>query len=212
MSTLNFNSKDSGDLGRSLKQQIELQNPENQENEYLSKEKLLVINLLFTLNHFIKDFKRYEEKLQSLADKDSFTEELKAFRSLLLELQEQDLSHQIDFASKLSYAWHAFADHLSLTLRHNRKLPFYQEGSLLVESILHYPPDGEYSLGYYLSQYAGEKWIPFPFMNILQALHEEHASDPKGSHLEVWTQTISNLIEIFTKSVVSSLQVDDGKL
>ena len=159
------------------------------------------------VNNNLKTIQKQIDILNQLATTESILYYLRQLKTLFERLQEEDLSQNIDYALELSNAWHGVTDHFAVMNKSARKSDFYKEGSLLIESITHYPPQDEHSLGYYLFHYAGENWLPFPFMKIIQSLHEEHANDKTGSHLEIWSKSIVQLIEIFTRSILSSPQV-----
>ena len=63
-----------------------------------------------------------------------------------------------------------------------------------IESVQKYPENDEHSLGYYLTEYAGSDWLPFPFMEILQNLHFSHQTDPHNSYLSQWVKTLKEII------------------
>ena len=85
---------------------------------------------------------------------------LKKFFVSLKELASADLSHDTDFLLKLSHHWNQFLEYFSLwtfsgSEEESRLQAFFS-------AINDYPRGERYSLGYYLSEAAGEKWIPFP--------------------------------------------------
>lgn len=159
------------------------------------------------VNKFLKDTEETIDRLRALSLDDSILHFLKEFKELIIQLKEQDLSQKIEFALKLSTTWHGIADYFALLPKMDRKGDFFHEGSLLIQSVNMYPKDEERTLGFYLTNYAGENWLPFPFMKIIQRLHEENTTDPIGSHLEIWNKTLAKLIEIFTQRILSSPQV-----
>jgi hypothetical protein len=165
------------------------------------------IILMQFINKFLKDTEESMDKLRALSLDDSILHHMKEFKDLINSLKEQDQSQKIDYALKLSKTWHLIVDYFTLLPKMDRKGDFFHDGSLLIQSINIYPQDEDRTLGFYLSNYAGENWLPFPYMKIIQKLHEEHASDPAGSHLEIWSKTLVKLIEIFTQRILSSPQV-----
>ena len=58
-----------------------------------------------------------------------------------------------------------------------------------------YPKNSEFSLGFYLSEFAGYKWIPFPYINMLKDLHIEVQKKKENSHLSKWISTLNDLLE-----------------
>jgi hypothetical protein len=66
----------------------------------------------------------------------------------------------------------------------------------LIDAIQHYPERQQHSLGYYLSEYAGQKWLPFPYMEMIQKIHAEHLKNPTESALAQWTHRIDRLLSL----------------
>ena len=181
--------------------------PKNAFERYIAQrheETYTLFMLTGMLNKFLKEIEKAKEKLSSTSEKSSIIFSLKNFKFLLENLKEQDQSHQMDFCSALSELWISIVSYFELAARADRKTTFYQNGVMLVQSVHHYPPNEEHSLGYYLIQHAGKDWIPFPFMKILQKLHEENFKDPLGNHLQIWIDGIDDLLNIFGKSSFSS--------
>jgi hypothetical protein len=170
----------------------------------LSAKNRLIIILMAITHKFLTKVQAQIDTTRNLNEKDSLVSNLKILKALFTSLKEEDLSQDLEFASCLSNAWHQLTDYFALATRFERKNDFHHEASLLLESINNYPPRDEHSLGFYLTHYAGENWLPFPFMLIIRTLHEEHIKDPHLSHLEVWTQTLSHLIDTFMQSALSS--------
>jgi len=56
----------------------------------------------------------------------------------------------------------------------------------IIDEINDYPKNSEFTLGYYISEFAGYSWVPFPYMEMLQNLHLEDKKDPINSHLSHW--------------------------
>jgi hypothetical protein len=169
-----------------------------------SAELRIVIQLLKMIYGFLLKVQAQIDTTQSLNAKDSIIYNLKMLKMLFSQLQEQELSQNLDFALSLSVTWHEVIDYFALAPKHERKNDFFKEGSLLIESINLFPPGEEHSLGFYLTHYAGENWLPFPFMAIIRLLHDEHAKDSTSSHLEVWIKTIGTLVDNFTRAALST--------
>ncbi len=124
----------------------------------------------------------------------SLIRNLKQFKNYLYELTLQDLSHDTAFLLQLSESWHKFMEYFSfLDIETNS-----EESRAIkefVSEIHDYPFDQKFSLGYYLSENAGENWIPFPFMNLLQNLYQEHQKDPNQSLLSHWLASLDRLLQ-----------------
>jgi hypothetical protein len=65
-----------------------------------------------------------------------------------------------------------------------------------VKELQHYPAHHEHSLGYYLTEYAGQKWLPFPYMEMLLKLHVLHKKDPQEGPLSLWSKALEEMIQI----------------
>ena len=175
-----------------------------------SKELLIYAILIGDLNGFFKKLWKHEALLSSLSDKTHFISDMNNFKNLLELLQDNDLSHEAEFAKKLSSSWNGFINTFLYARKSEKKENFYKVGQQLIESINHYPIESDHSLGYYLSHFAGETWIPFPFMKILQSLHLEHAEKQEESHLQLWKKTLDTLIESFAKIILRSLNLSEN--
>jgi hypothetical protein len=105
--------------------------------------------------------------IESLKTPQKAIDALKQFIAVFSELQYQDLSADWRYCEKLSKSW-------SEVLKSVENATFPSSSlNLLITQVNEHPEKGDHTLGYYLSQHAGEQWIPFPFMEILRKLHEE---------------------------------------
>lgn len=64
----------------------------------------------------------------------------------------------------------------------------------LIQEIQSYPKGAKYSLGYYLSEYAGKAWFPFPYIELLETLHQGSLDTPKTSPLIKWLHLLEILL------------------
>ena len=69
-----------------------------------------------------------------------------------------------------------------------------RELTSLIQEIQAYPQGAKYSLGYYLSEYAGKAWFPFPYIELLETLHQGSLDDPKKSPLLKWLLLLERLL------------------
>jgi len=119
------------------------------------------------------------------------------FRKMLVLLSIEDQSHQPEFTQKLTELWHNLLDDCN-SLSHTpvasseilHKLNFF------INEIQAYPPQADHTLGYYLTEYAGKEWIPFPFMELLQGLHEEFQSQGAQSTLGRLIGLLGELLDL----------------
>ncbi len=118
---------------------------------------------------------------------------LKKFLQSLQELSEKDVSHDTAFLLQLSHRWSQFLQYFSpLTIAQNEEKKYITEFLLS----LHDTPRGErYSLGYYLSEAAGETWVPVPFMNLLHNLFAEYQKEKEASTLFRWIDLLEKYLE-----------------
>jgi hypothetical protein len=122
-------------------------------------------------------------------------EHLDAFRSQLRILAQQDESYNPEFTQQLSELWHNLIDDcnsvstsLDISSRTANNIKF------LISQISHYPPGADHPLGYYFDEFAGKNWIPFPFMDMLKQLYEEHQNTPLTSQLSKWLFLMDNIL------------------
>ena len=135
-------------------------------------------------------------KRQPLAvDQEQILEHVRAFKALLEVLCEIDHSHHPDFTVQLAEVWHQLIDD------NNALRPVSEASNALmskikffISQVQHYPPGADHTLGYYFTEYAGKDWIPFPFMELLQKLHEEHQASREKSTLTSWLQLLNDIL------------------
>lgn len=132
------------------------------------------------------DFFLDQEKKGSQEPKRETVENLLSFKACLETLKRENRSEDIHFLNHLSKLWeHLLEDTLK------EQSPLFKK---IIRSIQHYPPHETHTLGYYLSEYAGQKWIPFPYMELIQKLHSEHEKNPTDSALSEWSLLIDELL------------------
>jgi hypothetical protein len=150
---------------------------------------------LFSLRKFIGEFTESSKRRAASINKQKALEDLAAFKTVLEELGLDDKSHEPEFTQRLSLLWQNVCENCSgledsvahLDALAAQILNFVREISL-------FPPGEDHTLGYYLTEHAGQEWIPFPFMNLLAELHEEFHSSPETSKLRAWIQQLADII------------------
>lgn len=117
-----------------------------------------------------------------------------AFRQQLITLSLEDQSHNPEFTQQLSELWHNL-------LNDCNSLPLPIETSevaakvkFFITQVQNFPPGADHTLGYYFTEYAGKDWIPFPFMELLQKLHEEFNASPVISVLNNWLSLLNEIL------------------
>jgi hypothetical protein len=118
-----------------------------------------------------------------------------AFRELLLILTKEDLSHYPDFTEKLTELWHNLLDDCN-SLAPSEAVPseIVEKLKFFISQVEHFPPGADHTLGFYFNAYAGKDWIPFPFMQLLQGLHEEYQASPPISVLQNWILLLNGIL------------------
>ena len=118
-----------------------------------------------------------------------------AFRELLLILTKEDLSHYPDYTEKLTELWHNLRDDCnSLTLSAAPTSEIEEKVKFFISQVEHFPPGADHTLGFYFNAYAGKDWIPFPFMELLQGLHDEYQASPPISVLQNWILLLNDIL------------------
>jgi hypothetical protein len=153
--------------------------------------KKFAAGFLSLLQRFINSFTSPEKKV-TITMEEVF-KDLIIFKSLLEKLSTQDLSKESSFLNELSFFWIKLTHDISYCIR--EKDATISSIESFIDKINFYPPGKEFSLGYYLSNLAGFKWTPFPFLEILQTLHQECKEAPKTSNLSTWLQSLYTILE-----------------
>lgn len=112
-------------------------------------------------------------------------EHLSLFKNCLEMLQTQDLSQDLTFLNRLSELWQLV---LEDSLRFRKTSSFSVAFRRFVRTLQNYPEQEEHTFGYYLSEYAGQTWLPFPYMELMQKIHSEE------NLLGEWCKVIEELI------------------
>lgn len=140
---------------------------------------------LILLLHKILDWFQPKAAIEEIA------KNLLAFKLILGILKIEDRSQDTSFLIHLSTVWHQLLDDLH---KLGKADPLAKRYASFIEAIEAYPDKSEHSLGYYLMEYKGQAWLPFPFMELLQKIHLDHQKNPHESYLTRWTHEIESLI------------------
>lgn len=126
--------------------------------------------------------------------------ELAGLKKALESLTQEDLSHDPDYAQHLSQVWHQLLNSVNLVVfLERKKTDVLTQLKTLIETFHHYPSPQEHSLGYYMTQFAGKEWLPFPFMEQLHQLYEDHQTHKKESQLSHWISSIDLILSKLIK-------------
>jgi hypothetical protein len=149
----------------------------------------------YVLQFFRKLFSLFEDQAQEnfpIGREQDIKTDLTLLRAAFDILKGQDRSQDIQFLNHLSEIWHRVQEDSFLF---RRSSPFSMSLRSLIKQIQNYPPDEEHTLGYYLTEFAGQSWLPFPYMELIQKIHYEHERTPSLSILTVWTAQLNQLIK-----------------
>jgi len=161
---------------------------------YQSSQSILQGALFLFLKKIFTIFSKARENVEQLEEGDLITH-LKALKKSFNILKEEDQSQNSLFAQKLSDLWHTLLDHMAeLKLLDPKKHQEIEKINIFMNEIKHYPKNTDHTLGYYFTEYAGQKWLPFPFMEILKELHNNYQENPEKSHLLRWTKEIDDIL------------------
>lgn len=120
-------------------------------------------------------------------------ENLLQLKSFFEILKKEDRSQDVPFLNQLSQTWHHTLEN---SLRLKRESAASSPFRSFLRDIQRYPPGAEHSFAYYLTEYTGQEWLPFPYMELIQKIHIEHQLQPTDSALNHWTQAIDQILEL----------------
>jgi hypothetical protein len=145
----------------------------------------LAAHLLQILQRALHDFLSTHTGHQK--DEGRLKEHLLSLKISLEILKAEDRSQDIVFLNDLATAWNEI---IQFNADANPKF------KLLIKKILHYPEHQRHTFGYYLTEYAGQKWIPFPYMELIHKIHAEHEKNPPSSPLTEWTLLLEEILNL----------------
>jgi hypothetical protein len=119
---------------------------------------------------------------------------LSLFRKTLHTITQTDQSYNSEFIRNMSKLWDQIVtEHSYLKSMNKKNIPCFDKITFLIKNINSFPEKAEHSLGYYLTEYVGEKWLPFPFMHCMQMLYEEHQTNKSSSHLQKYLSILDGI-------------------
>ncbi len=104
----------------------------------------------------------------------------------LKQLTDIDQSKNSAYSATLASLWNEI---LIISAKNN-----LTEATPLIQDIQTYTNGTKYSLGYYLSLYAGKSWFPFPYIELIEKLHQDYIAHPKESLLQKWLNLLETLV------------------
>jgi hypothetical protein len=159
---------------------------------------LLLASFMIFMKKFISVFSSKEKTGSLLVDKQQLIEDLLAFSKMLQILSYEDQSHNPEFTQQLSELWHNL---LNISHLKEEKDPPFLKLRLFIKRIYSFPPSEDHSLGYYLTEYAGKEWLPFPFMDILHQLYQQNQENPQLSELHAWITQAEEIVSSFDEKI-----------
>lgn len=120
----------------------------------------------------------------------SARETLLLIKSSFEMMMNEDRSQDAQFLKQLSKLWQEALEH-SIELS---QTGWSKQLKRFIKDIESYPENEEHTFGYYLDEFAGQSWLPFPYMELIQKLHHQHELDPPSSLLTRWTRMIEEIL------------------
>jgi hypothetical protein len=154
---------------------------------------LAYVSLIF--KKFLDLFEKTTERGLALSAEKDVREHLILLKAAIEILKIEDRSQDSPFLNHLSQLWHHLIEDV---LRFRRQTPMATKMRAMIKEFQNYPELYEHSLGYYLTEYAGQKWLPFPYMEMIFRLYSQHKKNPEGSILSRWSSEIQEMIQIIT--------------
>ncbi len=126
---------------------------------------------------------------------ESKIENLQKLLACFQKMKREETYEDSSLLQNFSFLWRQFLEDVP----YFKKFPIlYEKLTSFIEQVHLFPKEEEHPLGYYLSEYTGEKWLPFPFIALLQKLHQEYVKNPEGSHLENWSSQVRDFLSFFS--------------
>ncbi|MBM3184216.1 MAG: hypothetical protein FJZ64_02810 [Chlamydiae bacterium] len=155
--------------------------------------------IIFLMWEKIVDFMKYSlQKGISVVTEAPIRENLLQLKASFEIMMQEDRSQDAFFLKNLSRLWQAILEQL---------IHFQMKGQLgkklktLIKEIEKYPEHEEHTFGYYLDEFAGQRWLPFPYMELIQKMHHQHELDPSASPLTRWCQMIEDILRSISDQV-----------
>ena len=181
---------------------VEREKKEKEPFTSVSSPSLLLASLLIHFREALSEFLPKGKSAQwNIAD---LIDNLNRFLNSLQILFEKDESHNPLFTGQLAENWHHLQENShDLFLNKQELTDLYPLLQTFFDKIETFPPSSDLSLAYYLKEYAGKEWLPFPFMEMLQELHDQAALSPHNCYLKEWIDDLSSLISLLNERKTS---------
>lgn len=150
----------------------------------------LILHLQKAVDFFLERYSTFR------MNKPSSQSNLILLKNCLEALKLEDRSEDINFLNELAKVWNIALED-SFQLDQDQASEKFKE---FANQILHYPENQTHTFGYYLTEYAGQKWVPFPYMELVAKIHFEHEKNPSSSPLTEWTRLLDEVIQILKEN------------
>jgi len=148
--------------------------------------------LVWMLFEKVSDFlKQTIQKGLSAAALEPAREPLLLMKAAFETMMAEDRSQDAQFLKRVSKLW---LEILEQSVALHASNPWARKLKAFIRDIESYPENEEHTFGYYLDEFAGQRWIPFPYMELLKTLHHQHELDPPSSLLTRWVKMIDEIL------------------
>jgi hypothetical protein len=165
--------------------------------DFTKKEDGFFGSFIIFMKKILNIFKRKSDEF--LMSREQLIEDLLSFKKMLQILAHEDQSHNPEFTLQLSELWHNLMDVLDQSGLKKSDHPF-RELYLFIEKIHAFPQGEDHSLGFYLTEYVGKEWLPFPFMDMLHQLYQQNQENPQRSYLSEWIAQLDAIAASFDEN------------
>ncbi|NGX33904.1 MAG: hypothetical protein K1060chlam1_00246 [Candidatus Anoxychlamydiales bacterium] len=157
----------------------------------VSKKLFVYFSFLKILSNLLSKFTK---KTPKDLDGTPLHKEILTIKKSLKSLKDTNLCQDSEFLNYFAFVWMKFLrDYDFYVLKNEKATKLIKK---IIDEVNEYPKNAEFTLGYYISEFAGYQWVPFPYMEMLQNLHLEDKKDSVNSHLSHWISIIDELLEL----------------
>jgi len=165
--------------------------PPRDDDDPIKRVGLAISHFFFViLNRWMPDFVRdhvFKESLPLFLKK-VLTELKKQFA----RLRESDFVTNPGFTSHFSSIWNDLLIEFSEMRKREKHYDTIKQFIAIIDA---FPEKGEHALGHYLRNYAGETWLPVPYLDILKKLHRDFLVHGEKSDLNRFITHLSDLLD-----------------
>jgi hypothetical protein len=181
-----------------LRKQQEQQQEQTHDSSPTAEPSAFFASIASYLRETFKKVASGEEKHLVVTQKEGIKQHLTAMRKMFVMLAEVDHSYNPEFIVQMSVVWNKIIDDFSfLKAVDISRTVDTQKLQEFLDSINNYPPNEDFTMGGYLTRYAGKEWHPFPLMNILYGLHQNYQENQETSSLIQWIGLLNEVIGSF---------------